>query len=246
MNCGFVIPVYNHGTALEGVVKNLESYKLPIIVVDDGNDEANKVQINTVVQNHPLCTLVTREKNGGKGMAMRDGVFKAHEMGLSHILQIDSDGQHDASRVKRFLELAEQNPDAVICGYPEYDESAPKQRVEGRKIANACIRVVTLNNDIVDAMIGFRIYPVAPYYKIITNHSIIDKRMGYDIDMLVHIAWLGVKIISESVKVVYPTDGISNFRAFRDNVRISFTYARLTIGMIIRLPILLYRKIGKK
>ena len=243
---GFVIPVYNHGSALESVVKNLEVYNFPIIVVDDGNDEKNKLQINNTVQNHPLCSLVTRKKNGGKGFAMRDGVLKAYQMGLTHIFQIDSDGQHDASRVKRFLELSEQNPQAVICGYPEYDESAPKGRVEGRKIANACIRVVTLNNGIMDAMIGFRIYPLAPYYKLISNHAVIDKRMGYDIDILVHMAWLGLKIISESVKVVYPTDGISNFRTFRDNVRISFTYARLTIGMIIRLPIILYRKIRNR
>lgn len=246
MKCGFVIPVYNHGTALEGVVKNLCEYNLPIIIVDDGNDEKNKEQIAAVVQKYPITILVTRPKNGGKGLAMRDGVLKAHEVGLTHILQIDSDGQHDAGRVKRFLELSEQNPDAVICGYPEYDESAPKGRVEGRKIANACIRVVTLNNDIMDAMIGFRIYPVEPYYKLITRHAIIDKRMGYDIDMLVHMSWLGIKIVSESVKVVYPTDGISNFRAFRDNVRISFTYARLTIGMVIRLPVLLYRKLSRK
>ncbi|MCR4734183.1 MAG: glycosyltransferase family 2 protein [Treponema sp.] len=245
MKCGFVIPVYNHGSALEGVVKNLTTYNLPIIIVDDGNDEANKKQIAAIIEKYPLTSLVTRQKNGGKGLAMKDGALKAHEMGLTHILQIDSDGQHDTSRVKRFLELAEENPNAVICGYPEYDASAPKRRVEGRKIANACIRVVTLNNDIKDAMIGFRIYPLAPYYKLITKHYVIDKRMGYDIDMLVHMSWLGQEIISESVKVVYPSDGISNFRAFRDNVRISFTYARLTIGMVIRLPILLYRKIKK-
>ena len=39
---GFVVPVYNHGSALESVVKNLVQYNFPIIVVDDGNDEKNK------------------------------------------------------------------------------------------------------------------------------------------------------------------------------------------------------------
>ena len=37
---GFVIPVYNHGAALESVVKNLVQYNFPIIVVDDGNDRS--------------------------------------------------------------------------------------------------------------------------------------------------------------------------------------------------------------
>ena len=42
---GFVIPVYNHGAALESVVKNLVQYNFPIIVVDDGNDEKNPERI---------------------------------------------------------------------------------------------------------------------------------------------------------------------------------------------------------
>ena len=246
MSYGFVVPVYNHGATLEYVVKQLTEYGFPIIVVDDGNDEVNKKFISEVAQKYSQVVVVTRKKNGGKGKAMSDGVRKAYEMGLSHILQIDSDGQHDAGRIGHFLEVSTKNPEAVICGYPEYDETAPAKRVNGRKIANAWIHFVTLSNEIRDAMIGFRVYPVAPYYKLISGPVILDGRMGYDIDILVHLSWKGVKIVSESVKVNYPIDGVSNFRMVRDNVRISFTYARLVIGMIVRLPILIFRKIGKK
>lgn len=246
MEYGFVIPVYNHGAALESVVKNLVSYNLPIILVDDGNDEKNKECIQSVNQKYPLTVLVTRPKNGGKGKAMMDGVRKAHEMGITHVLQIDSDGQHDSSRVSYFIEQSKKYPEAIICGYPEYDETAPKHRKNGREIANWWIRFVTLSRDIKDAMIGFRIYPVEPYYKVITNHSIIDARMGYDIDILVHLSWMGVPVVSESVKVTYPSDGISNFRNVRDNLRIAGTYTRLVIGMVLRLPVLIYRSIKKR
>lgn len=243
MKYGFVVPVYNHGLALESVVKNIEVYNFPIIVVDDGNDEANKKAIEEVVKNHSLCVLVTRKKNGGKGKALADGVRKADELGLTHVLQIDSDGQHDAERVAHFVEVSKKNPDAIICAYPEYDESAPKHRVNGRVIANAWIHTVTLSKQIKDGMIGFRIYPVAPYVKLLNSHAIIDARMGYDIDILVRLFWKNVPIICESVKVTYPVDGVSNFRVVRDNARISLTYARLFLGMIVRLPILLFRKI---
>lgn len=243
MKYGFVVPVYNHGSTLEEVVQNLSGYGYPIIVVDDGNDAKNKAFIQNVAEKYELVTLVVRPENGGKGAAMCDGVRKAYEMGLSHILQIDSDGQHDAGRVARFLELSEQNPEAVICGYPEYDKDAPAKRVNGRKIANAWIHVVCLSKEIEDAMIGFRIYPVQPYYNLLKRHAIIDKRMGYDIDILVHLSWAGVRIISESVKVSYPKDGVSNFRMVRDNIRISGTYTRLCIGMIFRLPLLVFRNI---
>ena len=178
MKYGFVVPVYNHGSALESVVKNIEGYNFPIIVVDDGNDEKNKNAIAEVVKNHPLCVLVTRKKNGGKGKALADGVRKADELGLTHVLQIDSDGQHDAERVAHFVEVSKKNPEAIICAYPEYDESAPKHRVNGRTIANAWIHTVTLSKQIKDGMIGFRIYPVAPYVKLLNSHAIIDARMA--------------------------------------------------------------------
>lgn len=246
MNYGFVVPVYNHGSTLEFVVKQLSEYGFPIIVVDDGNNEVNKKFISEVEQKYSKVVVVTRKKNGGKGKAMNDGVRKAYEMGLSHILQIDSDGQHDAGRIGHFLEVSMSNPEAVICGYPEYDENAPAKRVNGRKVANAWIHLVTLSNEIKDSMIGFRVYPVEPYYKLISGFAFIDGRMGYDIDILVRFSWKGIKIISESVKISYPIDGVSNFRMVRDNIRISLTYAKLVIGMIVRLPILIFRKIGKK
>lgn len=246
MKFGFVIPVYNHGAALESVIKNLVSYNYPMIVVDDGNDEKNKAFIKAVAEKYPLVTLVTRPKNGGKGEAMKDGVRKAYEMGLTHILQIDSDGQHDAGRVGYFFEQSEKHPEAIICGYPEYDESAPKKRVNGRKFANGWIHIVTFSKDIVDALIGFRVYPVAPYMKVLNSHVYIDSRMGYDTDILVKMYWIGVPVISEPVKVSYPSDGVSNFRYFRDTMRISGTYARLCLGMFVRFPKLIAMNIKRR
>lgn len=245
MKNGFVIPVYNHGSALEGVVKNLIGYNYPIIVVDDGNDEANKAYITAVAEKYSLVTVVTRPKNGGKGLAMKDGVRKASEMGLTHILQIDSDGQHDAGRVGYFWEQSAKYPEAIICGYPEYDASAPKKRVNGRKVANAWIHIVTLSNEIVDALIGFRVYPVAAYMKVLNSKVYIDSRMGYDTDILVKMFWIGTPVVSEPVKVSYPSDGISNFRYFRDTMRISGTYARLCLGMFVRFPKLIAMNIKR-
>ena len=245
MNYGFVIPVYRHGSTLEAVVKSLLSYNFPIIVVDDGNDEDNRNFIAGVADKYSLVTVVTRKKNGGKGKAMIDGVRKANEMGLTHILQLDSDGQHDAGKAALFLELSQKNPDAIICGCPEYDENAPRHRVKGRKFANGWIHFVTLSHDIKDAMIGFRIYPVIPFMKMLKRTLYIDGRMGFDIEVLVRQFWQGVPVISEPVKVFYPADGISNYRNFKDTARISCTYARLCIGLVFRLPVLLIRKIRK-
>ena len=245
MKYGFVIPVYRHGATLETVVKGLLSFDFPIIVVDDGNDEENKAFISAVAEKYSLVTLVTRPKNGGKGRAMIDGIYKAHELGLTHILQLDSDGQHDSGKAARFIELSEQNPQAIICGCPEYEKDAPRSRVNGRKFANGWIHIVTLSGDIKDAMIGFRIYPVQAFIDMLKHTLYIDSRMGFDIEVLVKQYWRGVPVISEPVKVFYPADGISNYNYLTDTVRVSGTYARLCLGLFPRIPILLFRKIKR-
>ena len=243
---GFVIPVYNHGSTVGSVIRSLAVYGRPIIVVDDGNDAANKMQIRAAVDSCPLAVLVERKKNGGKGKAMTSGVLKARELGLTHVFQIDSDGQHDASRASFFIEAAEENPSCLICGTPVFDESVPTSRKKGREISNRWARFVSLSDEIVDAMCGFRIYPVAPYCRLLTHRACVDARMGYDADILVHFVWSGVHIKSYPVRVTYPADGISNFRMVRDNIRISLSFTKLFLGMIVRLPVLTFRAICRR
>ena len=245
MKYGFVIPVYRHGATLEAVVKSLLPFGFDIIVVDDGNDEENRAFISAIAEKYPLVTVVTREKNGGKGCALMSGVYKAQEMGLTHILQLDSDGQHDAGKAEHFIEVSKQNPQAIICGCPEYDAAAPKSRVNGRKFANGWIHLVTLSHDIKDAMIGFRVYPVDAFVSMLKHTLYIDGRMGFDIEVLVRLYWRGTPVISEPVKVFYPADGISNYNYFTDTLRVSGTYARLCLGLVPRIPVLLFRKIKR-
>ena len=243
---GFVIPVYNHGSTVGSVIRSLAVYGRPIIVVDDGNDAANKTQIREAVDSCPLAVLVEREKNGGKGKAMTSGILKAHELGLTHAFQIDSDAQHDASRASFFIEAAEENPSCLICGTPVFDESVPSSRKKGREISNRWARFVSLSDEIVDAMCGFRIYPISSYCRLLTHRACVDARMGYDADILVHFVWSGVHIKSYPVRVTYPADGISNFRMVRDNIRISLSFTKLFLGMIVRLPVLTFRAICRR
>lgn len=242
----FIVPVYKHGSTLDSVVSSLVKFNCPIIVVDDGNSGDDRNFIERVAEKHSQVILVRHEKNGGKGRAVNDGVRKAYEIGATHVLQIDSDGQHDVNHAAHFLELSEKNPRAVICGYPEYDESVPSGRLKARKIANTWVHIVTLSGKIKDTLIGFRIYPVEPYHSLLRHHALMDSHMGFDIDILVRLIWKNVPVIQSPVRVIYPENGISNFRVVKDNIHISLTYSRLCIGMILRLPLILVgRLLGK-
>jgi glycosyltransferase involved in cell wall biosynthesis len=238
MKQGFIIPVYRHGVSAGQVAERLSSFGLPIIVVDDGNDaETKKCLINWTAK-VPGAVLVSLEKNSGKGVAVTEGLHKAAELGLTHVLQIDADGQHDVEQACFFLEESAGNPENIICGYPEFDVSAPKSRVKGRKISTFWAAVVTLSGELKDALCGFRVYPVDAAFRV-AGYPFLDKRMGFDPEILVRLYWRRVFPLFYPVKVSYPEGGISNFHVLKDNMRISWTFCRLCIGMLIRLPYLI-------
>ncbi|MDE7228295.1 MAG: glycosyltransferase family 2 protein [Treponemataceae bacterium] len=245
MTGGIIIPVYKHGKACAAVVDGLSQYSYPIMLVDDGNDGETQAYLRQIADSHPAVTLVTLPKNRGKGGAVMAGITKAHEMGWTHALQIDADGQHDLTRALFFFAQAAANPAALICGYPEYDASVPAHRKNGRKFANTWAKIVSFERDIVDTMCGFRVYPVEPTLRVF-RHSCCDKRMGFDIEILIRLIWAGVPYLFFPVRVTYPADGVSNFHVVRDNMRISWVYTRLCIGMILRLPFLLAKMIRRK
>jgi len=242
-----LIPVYRHGKACEQVVDNLESFckenQVKIILVDDGNGEETKIHLKNIIEKHgDFVELIANEKNMGKGVAFRNGMMRAEELGFTHVLQLDADGQHDSSRCSFFFEKSMQSPEKMICGYPEFDETAPGHRKGGHRFANTWCAIVTWSGGIVDSLCGFRIYPVKATCDFLRKGHI-DSRMGFDIDILIKLIWRGVKYEFYPVKVTYPMDGISNFHPFRDNVRISWVFTKFFCGMIIRSPILLWRKI---
>lgn len=247
MEYGFLIPVYSHhGKSCYEEVCILLKYGMPIIIVDDGSDEETNNWLKKAADLDKLVDLIVLEKNIGKGGALIKGITRAHEVGISYVLQVDADNQHDISRVQHFIELSKQNPGCAIIGYPEYDETVPTSRMKGRKVANNYVHFVTMNkNSAVDSMCGFRIYPVEETYKVI-NHGHWDYRMGFDIEILVKMYWHGIRMVSESVKVTYPEGSTSNFHMFTDNARISFVFAKLTLGMFLHIPSLIaMRKIQK-
>ena len=115
---------------------------------------------------------------------MWTGAHAARTLGFSHMLQIDADGQHDVNDVARFIELAQAHPNAVISGAPQFDDSAPKARVYGRKVTDFWVALETCSLKIKDSLCGFRVYPLAEFELVFDKYHI-GKRMDFDTDVLV-------------------------------------------------------------
>lgn len=237
-----VIPVYEHAGPLRAVLERLAGLKRPCLVVDDGSSPEGAEALRVLAREHAAWVRLRRlEPNQGKGAAVAAGLRWAAELGHSHVLQVDADGQHDLDALPGLLAEAEAAPEAVVCADPVYDASAPLSRLRGRRLTNFWIAVNTLSRDIPDGMCGLRVYPLKPTLALLDTERV-GARMDFDIEILVRLHWRALPMRFLPVAVRYPEDGTSNFRAWRDNLMISSAHARLFFGMLRRAPGILWRR----
>ncbi len=230
-----VIPFYNHKNTIEKTVADLLALNLFCIIIDDGSDQQTQDILKTLVDSQPSCCSHRLETNQGKGAAVIKGLAVANEMGFTHALQVDADGQHNLNDIPAFFSKAKSNTDALICGQPVFDGSIPKVRKFSRGITHFWVGVETLTFHPIDSMCGFRVYPVASI-NVIINHYNVGKRMDFDTDILVKSIWSGVPIKLLSTNVIYPEDGVSHFHYWQDNLLMIKMHIKLVFGMIFRLP----------
>ncbi len=172
--------------------------------------------------------------NRGKGRAVCEGFRLAHDAGFTHALQVDADGQHDLAAVPRMLDLARRHPDALVSGHAVLDRSAPIGRRIGRWVTHVWVFIETFSFHLTDSMCGFRIYPLAAVARL-ANSEPIGARMDFDTSVMVRLSWRGVPVVMVPVRVSYPPGNMSNFRLWRDNLRITWMHTRLVFGMLARL-----------
>jgi glycosyltransferase involved in cell wall biosynthesis len=226
-----LIPSYNTGAKLLDTVAEARKYWPDICVIIDGSTDHSAQTLKTA---NLGVKIIHRPQNGGKGAAIFDGLQEAARQKFTHVLTMDADGQHPAATIPNFMQLSQQNPDAMILGVPIFDHTAPRIRVLGRKISNTLARLETGKN-IGDSLFGFRVYPLAPLLKIMTATPHM-RRFDFDPEAVVRLAWRGVPAINHPAQVRYfaqAEGGISHFHYVRDNVALAVMHARLFTRLLV-------------
>lgn len=231
MNPCILIPCYNHAAPLAAVLARLAEFKLPCLLVDDGSEPVAAAALDALAAQHPWVSLLRHPHNQGKGGAVMTGLRRAHELGFSHALQVDADGQHDLTDLPALLAEARQHPAALVSGRPLYDDSVPKGRLYGRYITHVWVWIETLSFAIKDSMCGFRVYPLASTCALLERVAL-GRRMDFDTEVMVRLHWAGVPMRFVPTRVIYPVDGRSHFRLFRDNLDISWMHTRLVCRLL--------------
>ena len=239
-----LIPSYNPGNRVYETIRTARQHWNPVWVVIDGSTDGSVERMLALAADDDGLKIVHLPVNQGKGAAVLHGIELAQKQGYTHVLTMDSDGQHPATLIPRFMAKSAESPHHMILGKPVFDANAPSIRVKGRKISNWWANAETLWAGIGDSLFGFRVYPIAPLRDIMRKQAWM-RRFDFDPEAVVRLCWYGVKPINLPAPVQYfsaEQDGVSHFNYLRDNVLLTWMHIRLCIGFLLRLPVLIVRR----
>ena len=212
-----IIPTYNNSITIQSVIESVLDYTRNVIVVNDGSTDDTE---NIIQQFQKQVTTISYKPNNGKGFALRTGFKKAIELGYKFAITIDSDGQHFANDLPLFIKKLQEEGPALIMGARNMStaENVPGKSSFGNKFSNFWYKVET-GITLPDTQTGYRLYPLEP----ISKMKFFTRKYEFEIEVIVRLAWAGVKVVSVPITVYYPPaeERISHFRPFKDFTRIS-------------------------
>ncbi len=222
MNPCIVIPCFDHAATVAAVAGAAREF-CPVIIVDDGS----AVPLAEV----PGCRTLRLEFNCGKGAALAAGFKRAAELGFSHVITMDADGQHFASDLPKMMEAAAAKPAALIVGVRDfYASNCPAGRRRANAVSSFWFRVET-GVRLGDSQCGFRCYPILLAQRL----KVRSGRFAFELEIMVRASWAGTAIVAIPVQCSYEPGQLrqSHFRPVRDLAHI----ALMNLGLVVQLCI---------
>ncbi|MBP5319063.1 MAG: DUF2062 domain-containing protein [Paludibacteraceae bacterium] len=234
-----LIPTYNNEKTLMQVIDSVQTYTSHILVVNDGSTDSTA----SLLASRTGITVLSYEKNRGKGHALKYGMRYAASLGYDYAVTLDSDGQHYADDIAVFVRELQQHPGSMLVGARDlHAENMPGKNTFANRFSNFWFRVETgIRMD--DTQSGFRAYPLRDLPKM----RFVGSGYEFEVEVLVRMAWKDVRVANVPVKVYYPPAGerVSHFKPLRDFTRISLlnTYLVL-VALLVYYPWRFLRKLS--
>jgi len=152
------MPVFNEAETVGTVIDAVRVfYGGEIIVIDDGSTDDTA----HVLARRADIAVVRLDCNCGYGCALRIGFDIARELGVSRLVTMDCDGQHEPAHIPQFLAALDNGTD-IVSGSRYLPGSGtfgvpPRDRREINASITAQINAVT-GWGLTDAFCGFKAY----------------------------------------------------------------------------------------
>jgi len=187
------------------------------VVVDDGSGPAFAACFERVAA--AGCTVIRRPANGGKGLALKDGLRAAlAEERCRGIVTVDADGQHAAEDCRRVAEALEGAPEALVLGQRPFALGSMPFRSWWGNRWTAWEFALVRHRWVPDTQTGLRAFGRA------AAQWMLDlPQTGYEFEMAVlcTAARCGMPFVRVPIARIYEDgNATSHFSPWRDTVRI--------------------------
>ena len=234
-----IAPTFNNARTLGNILRGIGDLGLTFIVVNDGStDETARILATLAEEEHGrdahATSVVTHPVNRGKAAALRSGFARAREMGFTHAVTIDTDGQLDPAEIPALLEAARRAPGAMVLGCRDVSAADyPKASRIGRYWANVMVRWES-GARVGDSQCGFRVYPLAEMATLKCGAG----GYGYETEVLSRAAWAGLAIAQVPVRCSYViAEGrVSHYRPWKDTLLAARMHAWLLMRSAMPWP----------
>lgn len=220
MNTCAVIPAFNEEKSISGIIREVRGFGVDAVVVDDGSEDNT-----SAIAEKENAHVIRHNRRLGKGFSLRDGFDYAARSNYDFIITMDADGQHEASAIPEFINMAEQTKAAVVIGN-RMDNPAgmPPLRIWTNKFMSRVISLIC-GQDIPDTQCGYRLFTKDA----ISAVDIKARKFEVESELLVKLARKGCKIESLSIRSIYAGES-SKIRPVRDTFRFLF----FVTGILLR------------
>lgn len=216
-----VIPAFNEGERIAGVIKQVKPYVTDVIVVNDGSRDATGEHAR-----HAGAFVIDHVENCGAGAATMTGLEAARQQHADVVITIDADGQHDPTDIPRLIEIVKNGADLAIANRFGRKNSIPFIRLLFNAIGNLFTFIVT-GVYLSDSQCGFKAFGPKALKEV-------DLKMsGFEFctEIVRESARFHWKIGSIPTKVLYSEYTLAKGQSFANGVR---TAAKILLRSFLR------------
>jgi glycosyltransferase involved in cell wall biosynthesis len=204
-----VIPAFREEARIAEVVHAARRFVDTVVVVDDCSPDRTSAEAAAAG-----ALVIRHEVNRGKGAGLKTAFARLAELGFTHGITMDGDGQHDAEQLPAFLAALAAPDVALVLGNRFSD---PRGMPLVRRCVNAGMSWLISRMcrvKIPDSQCGYRGVAVA-------NPAVLAAKSDhydYETEVLVLTARAGGRISSIPVRTIYRGE-TSKIRPVRDTLR---------------------------
>jgi glycosyltransferase involved in cell wall biosynthesis len=225
-----LIPAYEPGEKLINLAYDLiDICDYDIVIVDDGSGEEYKCIFDTVSKLG--CTVLTHQKNRGKGAALKTGFKYIKETKESTgVVTADCDGQHLPKDIIKIAETIKEHNNSVVLGTRRFAGKVPFRSRFGNNLTRTIFSFAS-GTKVYDTQTGLRGFSITMLDWLC---EISGNRFEYEMNMLLETVPAGYSFYEVDIDAVYLEKiKSSHFHPLKDSLRVYLPIIKFSMSSVL-------------